>query len=330
MYLSRVASVNGGLPVETPAFTLNRLCGSGLQAIVSAAQLVMLGDVDVALAGGAESMSRGLYGLPALRWGARMGETTAVDMMVGALTDPFDDCHMGVTAENVAGKWGISREDQDALAVQSHQRAAKATAEGYFKEQIVPIELKSRKGTTVFDTDEHIRGDATMEGMAKLKPVFDRNGSVTAGNAAGINDAAAAVVLCDAETAERKGLEPLGRLVAYAHAGVEPKYMGIGPVPAVRQVLEKANLKVDDIDVFEVNEAFAAQALAVVRDLSLPEDRTNPNGSGVSLGHPIGATGCILTVKALYELKRTGGRRALVTMCIGGGQGIAAVFERAA
>jgi acetyl-CoA C-acetyltransferase len=251
-------------------------------------------------------------------------------MMVGALTDPFDDCHMGVTAENVAGKWGISREDQDALAVQSHQRAAKATAEGRFKEQILPIELKSRKGTTVFDTDEHIRADANIEGMAKLKPVFDKNGSVTAGNAAGINDAAAAVVLADSDYAERKGLRPMGRLVAYAHAGVEPKYMGIGPVPAVRLVLEKANLKVDDIDVFEVNEAFAAQALAVVRDLSLPEDRTNPNGSGVSLGHPIGATGAILTVKALYELERTGGRRALVTMCIGGGQGIAAIFERAA
>jgi acetyl-CoA C-acetyltransferase len=330
MYLSRVASVNGGLPVETPAFTLNRLCGSGLQAIVSAAQLVMLGDTEVTLAGGAESMSRGLYGVPAMRWGARMGETSASDMMVGALTDPFDDCHMGVTAENVAGKWGISREDQDALAVQSHQRAAKATAEGYFKEQILPIELKSRKGTTTFDTDEHIRADANLEGMAKLKPVFNREGSVTAGNAAGINDAAAAVVLADADYAERKGLQPMGRLVAYAHAGVEPKYMGIGPVPAVRLVLEKANLKVDDIDVFEVNEAFAAQALAVVRDLSLPEDRTNPNGSGVSLGHPIGATGCILTVKALYELERTGGRRALVTMCIGGGQGIAAIFERAA
>jgi acetyl-CoA C-acetyltransferase len=330
MYLSRVASVNGGLPVETPAFTLNRLCGSGLQAIVSAAQLVMLGDTEVALAGGVENMSRGLYGVPAMRWGARMGPTEAQDMMVGALTDPFDDCHMGVTAENVAGKWGISREDQDALAVQSHQRAAKATAEGWFKEQILPIELKSRKGTTVFDTDEHIRADANLEGMAKLKPVFNKEGSVTAGNAAGINDAAAAVVLADSDYAERNGLQPMGRLVAYAHAGVEPKYMGIGPVPAVRLVLEKANLKVDDIDVFEVNEAFAAQALAVVRDLSLPEDRTNPNGSGVSLGHPIGATGAILTVKALYELERTGGRRALVTMCIGGGQGIAAIFERAA
>src|ERR671919_2674841 len=228
LYLSRVAAVNGGLPVATPAFTLNRLCGSGLQAIVSAAQLVALGDAEVALAGGAESMSRGLYGLPALRWGARMGETQAVDMMVGALTDPFDDCHMGVTAENVAAKWGISRQDQDALAVQSHQRAATATAEGYFKEQILPIELTSRKGTTTFDTDEHIRADVSVEAMAKLRPVFDKNGSVTAGNAAGINDAAAAVVLCDADYAERKGLAPMGRLVAYAHAGVEPRYMGIG------------------------------------------------------------------------------------------------------
>jgi acetyl-CoA C-acetyltransferase len=329
MYLSRVAAIEGGLPVETPAFTLNRLCGSGLQAIVSAAQLLLLGDADAAVAGGAESMSRGLYGLPALRWGQRMGEASAADMMVGALTDPFDDCHMGVTAENVAAKWGVTREDQDALAVSSHQRAARATSEGYFKEQILPIELKSRKGTTVFDTDEHVRPDADLEGMAKLKPVFDRNGSVTAGNAAGINDAAAAVVLADRAVAEARGLQPLGRLVAYAHAGVEPRYMGIGPVPAVRAVLDKAGLKVDDIDVFEVNEAFAAQALAVVRDLGLPPERTNPNGSGVSLGHPIGATGCILTVKALYELARSGGRRALVTMCIGGGQGIAAIFERA-
>jgi acetyl-CoA C-acetyltransferase len=328
MYLSRVATVNAGLPVETPAFTLNRLCGSGLQAIVSAAQLVMQGDADVAVAGGAESMSRGLYGLPGLRWGQRMGEASAHDMMVGALTDPFDDCHMGVTAENVAGKWGVSREDQDKLAVESHRRALEAIQQGYFKEQILPIELKSRKGTTVFDTDEHVRADATLEGMAKLKPVFQADGSVTAGNAAGVNDAAAAVVLAERRVAEERGLAPLGRLVAYGFAGVEPRYMGIGPVPAVRAVLDKKGMKVEDIDVFEVNEAFAAQALAVMRDLELPPERTNPNGSGVSLGHPIGATGCILTVKALYELARTGGHRALVTMCIGGGQGIAAIFER--
>jgi acetyl-CoA C-acetyltransferase len=328
MYLSRVATVNAGLPVETPAFTLNRLCGSGLQAIVSAAQLVMQGDADVAVAGGAESMSRGLYGLPGLRWGQRMGEASAHDMMVGALTDPFDDCHMGVTAENVAGKWGVSREDQDELAVESHRRALEAIQQGYFKEQILPIELKSRKGTTVFDTDEHVRPDATLEGMAKLKPVFQADGTVTAGNAAGVNDAAAAVVLAERRVAEERGLAPMGRLVAYAFAGVDPRYMGIGPVPAVRAVLDKAGMKVEDIDVFEVNEAFAAQALAVIRDLELPPERTNPNGSGVSLGHPIGATGCILTVKALYELARTGGHRALVTMCIGGGQGIAAIFER--
>jgi acetyl-CoA C-acetyltransferase len=328
MYLSRVATVNAGLPVETPAFTLNRLCGSGLQAIVSAAQLVMQGDADVAVAGGAESMSRGLYGLPGLRWGQRMGDASAHDMMVGALTDPFDDCHMGVTAENVAVKWGVSREDQDRLAVESHRRAAEAIQQGYFKEQILPLELKSRKGTTVFDTDEHVRADATLEGMAKLKPVFQADGSVTAGNAAGVNDAAAAVVLAERRVAEERGLAPLGRLVAYGFAGVEPRYMGIGPVPAVRAVLDKKGMKVEDIDVFEVNEAFAAQALAVMRDLELPPERTNPNGSGVSLGHPIGATGCILTVKALYELARTGGHRALVTMCIGGGQGIAAIFER--
>jgi acetyl-CoA C-acetyltransferase len=328
MYLSRVATVNAGLPVETPAFTLNRLCGSGLQAIVSAAQLVMQGDADVAVAGGAESMSRGLYGLPGLRWGQRMGEASAHDMTVGALTDPFDDCHMGVTAENVAGKWGVSREDQDKLAVESHRRAAQAIQQGYFKEQILPIELKSRKGTTVFDTDEHVRADASLEGMAKLKPVFQADGTVTAGNAAGVNDAAAAVVLAERRVAEERGLAPLGRLVAYGFAGVEPRYMGIGPVPAVRAVLDRKGIKVEDIDVFEVNEAFAAQALAVMRDLELPPERTNPNGSGVSLGHPIGATGCILTVKALYELARTGGHRALVTMCIGGGQGIAAIFER--
>jgi acetyl-CoA C-acetyltransferase len=328
MYLSRVAAVNAGLPVETPAFTLNRLCGSGLQAIVSAAQLVMQGDADVTVAGGAESMSRGLYGLPGLRWGQRMGQGAAEDMMVGALTDPFDDCHMGVTAENVAGKWGVSREDQDKLAVESHRRAAEATEKGYFKDQILPIELASRKGTTVFDTDEHVRPDVSLEQMAKLKPVFQSDGTVTAGNAAGVNDAASAVVLAERGAAEASGRAPMGRLVAYAFAGVEPRYMGIGPVPAVRSVLAKAGMKVEDIDVFEVNEAFAAQALAVMRELELPPERTNPHGSGVSLGHPIGATGCILTVKALYELARTGGRHALVTMCIGGGQGIAAIFER--
>ncbi len=328
MYLARLAAVNGGLPVETPALTLNRLCGSGLQAIISAAQMIMLGDVDAAVAGGAENMSRGLYSSPAMRWGARMNSTQMIDMMVGALTDPFDDCHMGVTAENVAAKWKVTRQDQDALAVASHQRAANAIAKGYFKEQILPIEIKSKGGMVPFDTDEFVRADISLEGLAKLKPIFDKSGTVTAGNASGINDAAAAVVLMDRQTAEARGLKPLGRLVAYAHAGVEPKYMGIGPVPAVRKALDRAGLTINDIDVFEVNEAFAAQALAVIRDLELPPEKTNPNGSGLSLGHPLGATGCILTIKALYELKRTGGRYGLVTMCIGGGQGIAAIFER--
>jgi len=328
MYLSRVATIKGGLPIETPALTLNRMCGTGLQAIVSAAQIVKLGDADVAVAGGSENMSRGQYWLPALRWGQRMNDSTVIDATVGALTDPFDDCHMGITAENVAGKWHVSREDQDALAVESHHRAAQAVAKGYFKEQIVPVEIKTKTGPMAFETDEHVRPDASMAAMAKLKPVFDKQGTVTAGNAAGINDAAAAVVLMERSAAERRGLRPLARLVAYAHAGVEPKYMGIGPVPAVRAVLDRAKLHVGDLDVIEVNEAFAAQALAVVRDLGLPQDRTNPNGSGISLGHPIGATGCILTVKALYELQRTGGRYALVTMCIGGGQGIAAIYER--
>jgi acetyl-CoA C-acetyltransferase len=328
MYLSRVAAINGGLPVETPAFTLNRLCGSGLQAIVSATQVIKLGDADAAVAGGAECMSRGQYWIPGLRWGQRMNNGQVVDAMVGALTDPFDDCHMGVTAENIANKWGITREDQDALAVESHRRAAHAIDEGRFKDQIVPIEIKSRKGTTVFDTDEHVRRDATVERMGKLRPVFNRDGSVTAGNASGINDAAAAVVLMEAKAAEKAGLEPMARLVAYSLAGVDPKYMGIGPVPAVKSLLEKTRLGVSDIDVFEVNEAFAAQALAVARDLDLPMDRTNPNGSGISLGHPIGATGCIVSVKAIHELQRIGGRYALVTMCIGGGQGIAAIYER--
>lgn len=328
MYLSRVAAINGGLPHDTPAVTLNRLCGSGLQAIVSAAQLIQLGDCDAAVAGGAESMSRAQYWLPGLRFGQRMGDGQAIDAMVGALSDPFDACHMGVTAENIAKKWEISREDQDELAVESHQRATKAIAAGHFNEQILPVEIKVKRQTMAFDRDEHARGDISMESLAKLRPVFDKEGSVTAGNASGINDAAAAVVLMERQAAENQGLQALGRVVDYAFAGVEPKYMGIGPVPAIRNVLDKTGLSISDFDVIELNEAFAAQALAVVRDLDLPMDKVNPNGSGISLGHPIGATGCIISVKALYELQRTGGRYALVSMCIGGGQGIAAVFER--
>jgi acetyl-CoA C-acetyltransferase len=329
MYLGRVAAVNGGLPVTTPAFTVNRLCGSGLQAIVSAAQAIQLGDADAAVAGGVESMSRSQYWLPGLRWGQRMRDGVTVDAMVGALSDPFDGCHMGVTAENVAREFRISRADQDALAVQSHHRAAAAAAAGYFTDQITPIEAPAKKGTVSVVADEHIRPDATSDDMARLRPAFADDGTVTAGNAAGVNDAAAAVMLASGDYASSRGLAPLGRLVAYSHAGVEPRIMGIGPVPAVRLVLEKAGLKVDEIDVFEVNEAFAAQALAVVRELGLPPEKTNPNGSGISLGHPLGATGAILVVKALYELRRIAGRYALVTMCIGGGQGIAAIFERA-
>ncbi len=328
MYLGRVAAVNGGLPVQTPAFTVNRLCGSGLQAIVSAAQAIRLGDTDAAVAGGAESMSRGQYWLPALRWGQRMRDGVAVDAVVGALTDPFDSCHMGVTAENVAAEFGVSRADQDALAVESHRRAAAAAQAGYFAEQITPVQVPAKTGTATFATDEHVRPGVTVDDLAKLRPAFADGGTVTAGNASGVNDAAAAVVLAGESFAEDRGLRPLGRLVAYSHAGVEPRIMGMGPVPAVRKVLDRASLKLDEIEVFEVNEAFAAQALAVVRELGLPPERTNPNGSGVSLGHPIGATGAILAVKALYELQRTGGRYALTTMCIGGGQGIAAIFER--
>ncbi|HVR53757.1 MAG TPA: beta-ketothiolase BktB [Pseudorhodoferax sp.] len=329
MYLSRVAALEGGCSEDTPAFNVNRLCGSGLQAIVSAAQAIQLGDCDIAIGGGAESMSRAPYASLNARWGARMGDTKLVDMMVGALHDPFQAIHMGVTAENIAAKWGITRADQDGLAVESHRRAAKASAAGYFKEQIVPVVSKGRKGDVVFDTDEHFRGDATLEDMARLKPVFIKeNGTVTAGNASGLNDAAAAVVLMDASVAKARGLAPLARLLGYAHAGVDPRYMGIGPVPASKKLLEKLGLKVSDLDVIEANEAFAAQACAVTRDLGLDPAKVNPNGSGISLGHPIGATGTVITVKALHELQRTGGRYALVTMCIGGGQGIAAVFER--
>ena len=329
MYLSRVAALNGGLGVGTPAMTLNRLCGSGMQAIVSAAQAIMLGDCEVAVAGGAESMSRAPYWLSGMRWGQRMGDGVALDSMAGALTDPFDGCHMGVTAENVAADFDVSRADQDALAAESHRRAAAATAAGYFKEQILPVEIPGRKGkVTVVDTDEHIRPDVSLEDMTRLRPAFAKDGTVTAGNASGLNDAAAAVVLASKSFVNSNGLTPLGRLVGYGHAGVEPRIMGMGPVPATRKVLDRTGLKVDEIDVFEVNEAFAAQALAVARELDLPPERTNPNGSGIGLGHPVGATGAILAVKSLYELKRTGGRYALTTMCIGGGQGMAAIFER--
>ena len=329
MYLSRVAAINGGLDIGTPAMTLNRLCGSGMQAIICAAQAIMLGDCDVAVAGGAESMSRTPYWLPTMRWGQRMNDGVALDPMVGALSDPFDGCHMGVTAENVATDFHVSREDQDALATESHRRAAAATAAGYFKEQILPVEIPGKRGkVTVVDTDEHIRPEVSLEDMAKLRPAFSKDGTVTAGNASGVNDAAAAVILASESFVNSNGLTPLGRLVGYGLAGVEPRIMGMGPVPATRHVLDRTGLKVDEIDVFEVNEAFAAQALAVVRELDLPPERTNPNGSGISLGHPVGASGAILVVKSLYELKRTGGRYALNTMCIGGGQGIATIFER--
>jgi acetyl-CoA C-acetyltransferase len=331
MYLSRVAAINGGCAEGTPAFNVNRLCGSGLQAIISASQAILLGDADVAIGGGAENMSRGPYASLSARWGARMGDAKMVDMVVGALHDPFHTIHMGVTAENIAAKWGISREDQDRLAVESHNRAQRATEAGYFKSQILPVMLKSKKGEVAYDTDEHFRANCALADMAKLKPVFlKENGTVTAGNASGINDAAAALVLMEAGTARARGLKPMARLVAYAHAGVDPKYMGIGPVPATQKALQKAGLSVSDLDVIEANEAFAAQACAVTRDLGLDPAKVNPNGSGISLGHPIGATGALITVKALYELERIGGRYALVTMCIGGGQGIAAIFERTA
>ena len=329
MYLSRVAAINGGCGEGTPAFNVNRLCGSGLQAIVNASQSILLGDTDVAIGAGAENMSRVPFASLNMRWGARMGDTKMVDMMIGALHDPFHNIHMGVTAENIAAKWGITREDQDKLAVESHNRAERATQNGVFKDQIVPVTLKSKKGDVLYATDEHFRPGATTEDLAKLKPVFIKeNGTVTAGNASGINDAAAAVVLMEAGAAKARGAKPLARLVAYAHAGVDPKYMGIGPVPATQLALKKAGLTVNDLDVIEANEAFAAQACAVTKDLGLDPAKVNPNGSGISLGHPIGATGALITVKAIHELQRIQGRYALVTMCIGGGQGIAAIFER--
>jgi acetyl-CoA C-acetyltransferase len=329
MYLSRVAALRGGLPAESGALTLNRLCGSGLQAIVTASQYILLGDVEAAIGAGAESMSRAAYANVTQRWGARMGDSKDIDMMVGALTDPFDTIHMGVTAENVATKCGISRADQDAFAVESHKRATNAISKGYFKDQIIGVELKSKKGPVMFDTDEHARSDASIEGLGKLRAVFAKeNGTVTAGNASGINDAAAAVVLMEQSVAAKKGLKPMARLLSYGHAGVDPKIMGLGPVSAVKSALAKAGLKLEQMDVIESNEAFAAQALGVSKELGMNAAKVNPNGGAVALGHPIGATGCILTVKAMYELHRNGGRYGLITMCIGGGQGIAAIIER--
>ncbi len=327
-YLGRVAAMNAGIPKETPAFSVNRLCGSGLQAIVSAAQGLLLGDSDIALAAGAESMSRGPYLLPQARWGARMGDLQGIDYMVGILQDPFEHFHMGITAENVAAAHGISRQMQDEVALTSQRRAARAIAEGRFDGQIVPIEIKTRKGPVQFAVDENVRGDASAEQLAAMKAVFKKDGTVTAGNASSINDGAAGLVLATGDAVRRQGLKPLARIVAYAHAGVEPALMGLGPIPATQKVLEKAGLKVADLDVIESNEAFASQACAVARALGFDPEKVNPNGSGISLGHPVGATGAIIATKAIHELQRIQGRYALATMCIGGGQGIAVVFER--
>ncbi|MEH6579498.1 MAG: acetyl-CoA C-acyltransferase family protein [Amphritea sp.] len=327
MYIARVAALEGGLAEHTTALTLNRLCGSGLQAVISAAQALMLGDAKVAVAGGAESMSRAGYLAPALRWGQRMGDAAMIDMMSGVLTDPFGNGHMGMTAENVAREFNISREQQDILALESHLRAERAIRQGYFKQQIVPVELHSRRGPQVFDTDEHVRNDAHLEDFSKLRPVFQKDGRVTAGNASGLNDGAAALVLMQADMAEKQGLQPMARIVAYGHAGVSPAMMGIGPVQAVKNALQRAGLNLPDMDVIESNEAFAAQACAVAQALELDPEKTNPNGGAIALGHPIGASGAIITVKALYELQRTGGRYGLITMCVGGGQGIALIIE---
>jgi acetyl-CoA C-acetyltransferase len=327
-YLARVAAMDAGIPKETPAFNVNRLCGSGLQAIISAAQSLLLGDCDIAIAGGAESMSRGPYLLPGARWGGRLGDMQAVDYMLGILHDPFQRIHMGITAENIAERHGISREAQDALALQSQQRAARAIGEGRFVGQIVPVEIKTRKGVQLFAVDEHVRGDVSLEQLAAMKTAFKQGGTVTAGNASGLNDGAAALLLATGAAVNSDNLRPLARLVSYAHAGVEPELMGLGPIPATRMALQRAGLTMADLDVIESNEAFAAQACAVARELDFDPAKLNPNGSGISLGHPVGATGAIIVTKAIHELHRVQGRYALATMCIGGGQGIAAIFER--
>jgi len=327
-YVPRVASIQAGCAIDSVAMQVNRLCGSGLQAIVTSAQNILLGDVDLAIGGGVEVMSRGAYLLPALRNGARMGDTQAIDAMVAVLTDPFGVGHMGVTAENLAAKWGISREEQDAFALESQRRAARAIAEGRFASQIVPIPVKTRKGEILFATDEHPKPDTTMESLARLKPVFKKDGTVTAGNASGINDAASFLVLAEAKAAEKAGAKPLARLVSYAVAGVPNDVMGEGPIPSTRAALNKAGLTLEAIDVIESNEAFAVQAITVQRQLGLDPAKTNPNGGAIALGHPVGATGAILTTKLIHELHRINGRYGLVTMCIGGGQGITAIFER--
>jgi len=327
-YVARVAAIQAGLPKESVAMAVNRLCSSGLQAIVSTAQNIMLGDCDYGVGGGVEVMSRGGYMSTAMRHGARMGDTQMLDLMVATLTDPFGVGHMGVTAENLAEKWQISREQQDEFAAESHQRAAKAIQEGRFESQIVPITLKTRKGETVFDTDEHVRPGTSAESLAKMRPAFKKDGTVTAGNASGVNDGAAFFVLADADAAEKAGYKPMARLVSYAVAGVPNEIMGEGPIPATRLALQKAGLSLDQMAVIESNEAFAAQALAVARGLELDLSKTNPNGGAIALGHPVGCSGAFIATKALYELQRIEGQYALVTMCIGGGQGIAAIFER--
>jgi acetyl-CoA C-acetyltransferase len=327
-YLSRVCAIEAGIPAETPALTVNRLCGSGLQAVITAAQTIMLGDADITIGGGAESMSRGGYLIPSERWGARLGDSKVIDMVVGALHDPFGHGHMGITAENIAAKYQITRDTQDAFSVESHRRAALAIAEGRFNSQIVTVDLPSRKGTVPFNTDEHVRDDIDAGKLAALKPAFKKDGSVTAGNASGLNDGGAALVLMSGGQVAKRNMKPMARLVSYGHAGVDPEYMGLGPIPASQKALKKAGLSINDIDVIESNEAFAAQACAVARDLDFPPEKVNPNGGAVALGHPIGASGAIIAIKALYELERIRGRYALVTMCIGGGQGISAIFER--
>lgn len=328
-YVSRVAAIAAGIPDRTPALTLNRLCGSSVQAIVSAAQMIALGECDIAVAGGVESMSQSPHVVKGLRWGRRMGDEMMIDAMNAILSDPFGAGHMGVTAENVAERHGITRAEQDALAAESHRRAARAQQEGFFREQIVPVEIKRRGGAHLFEVDEHVRTDVSSEGLSALTPIFRKDGgTVTAGNASGINDAGAALVLASVTAAETRGLTPRARVVSWGHAGVAPEVMGLGPVEAVPIALKRAGLSLDQIDVIEANEAFAAQACAVAKLLDFPPEKVNPNGSGIGLGHPVGATGAIITIKALYELERIGGRYGLVTMCIGGGQGIALVIER--